>query len=91
MWMILGIGSIVFAILNLVRAFHDKNAKWFRFASLSLTTLTLCGFYADGADRVVAEDWAGLMDIMPTMSKALWICTIISILINSISLFKGKE
>lgn len=71
--------------------FYDKNAKWFRFASLSLTALTLCGFYADGADIVVAEDWAGLMDIMPTMSKALWICTIISILINSISLFKGKE
>jgi len=47
--------------------------------------------YADGAGRVVAEDWGGLMDIMPTMNKALWACTIISILLNSISLFKGKE
>lgn len=91
MWLILGIGAIVFAIINLVCTLKSKNAKWFRFASLALTALTLCAFYADGASRVVAEDWGGLMDIMPTMSKALWVCTIISILLNSISLFKGKE
>ena len=91
MWMLLGIGAIVFGILNLAWTFYNKNAKWFRFASLALTALTLCAFYADGAGRVVAEDWGGLMDIMPTMSKALWVCTIISIMLNSISLFKGNE
>ena len=91
MWMLLGICAIVFAILNLVWTFNNKNAEWFRFASLALTALTLCAFYADGAGRVVAEDWSGLMDILPTMSKALWVCTIISILLNSISLFKRKE
>lgn len=91
MWALFGIGAIVFAILNLVWTFNNKNAKWFRFASLALTALTLCAFYADGAGRVVAEDWGDLMDIMPTMSKALWVCTIISILLNSISLYKEKE
>ena len=30
-------------------------------------------FYADGAGRVVAEDWGGLIDVMPTMNKVLWI------------------
>ncbi len=91
MWMIFGISAIVFAILNMAWTFRDKNAKWFRFTSLALTALTLCAFYADGAGRVAAEDWGGLMDIMPTMSRHLWVCTVISILLNSISLFQGKE
>jgi hypothetical protein len=58
---------------------------------MALTALTLCAFYADGAARVVHEDWAGLMDIMPTMSKALWVCTGISILINAVSLFRERH
>ena len=91
MWMVLGIGAIVFTVLNLVWTLNNKNAKWFRFAGLAFTALTLCAFYADGAGRVVIEDWGGLMDIMPTMNKALWVCTVISILLNSVSLFKGKE
>ncbi len=91
MWMVLGISAVVFTILNLVWTFNNRNAKWFRFTGLALTALTLCAFYADGAGRVAAEDWGGLMDIMPTMNKALWACTAISILLNSVSLFKGKE
>ena len=91
MWMVLGIGAIVFTVLNLAWTINNKNAEWFRFAGLALTALTVCAFYADGAGRVAAEDWSGLMDIMPTMNRTLWICTVISILVNSISLFKGKE
>lgn len=91
MWMVFGFGAIVFAVLNLMWMFRNKNAKWFRFASLALTALTLCAFYADVAMRVEKGDFAGLMDIMPTTSVALWVCTIISILINSISLFKEKK
>jgi formate hydrogenlyase subunit 3/multisubunit Na+/H+ antiporter MnhD subunit len=91
MWLALGIVSIVFAILNVVYTSQNKNTKWFRFLSLSFTALTVCSFYADGAARVANEDWGGLMDTMPTMSKALWICVILSIAINSISLFKGKK
>ncbi len=91
MWLILGIAAIIFTVLNLAWALNNKNAKWFRFASLAFTALTLCAFYADGAGRVTAEDWGGLMDIMPTMNKALWVCTVISILLNSVSLLKGKE
>ena len=30
------------------------------------------------------------MDIMPTMSAALWVCVVISILLNAISLFREK-
>ena len=91
MWLVFGISAIIFAGFNLISAFKHKNAKWFRFISLSLTALTMCAFYSDGAMRVVKEDWSGLMDTMPTVSKALWFCVIVSIVINSISLFKDKD
>ncbi len=91
MWLILGILAIIFTLLNLIWSFQNENAKWFRFAGISFTALTMCSFYSDGAMRVVKEDWAGLMDIMPTMSKALWVCVILSIIINSISLFNEKN
>lgn len=91
MWLFLGLSAIVFAALNIIWTFKNKNAKWFRFLSVSLIALTVCSFYSDEAMRVVKEDWGGLMDIMPTTSKALWVCVIISILINSISLFKEKN
>ena len=86
MWLFLGISAIIFTGFNLICSFKSKNEKWFRFAA----ALTVCSFYSDGAMRVLNEDWGGLMDIMPTMSKALWVCVGISILLNSVSLFREK-
>lgn len=91
MWLILGIVSIIFALLNVIFAIKNKSSKWYRFCSLSLTALTVCAFYSEAATRVVKEDWAGLMDTMPTMNKALWVLVILSIAINSVSLFKGND
>lgn len=91
MWLILGIVSIIFALLNVIFAIKNKSSKWYRFCSLSLTALTVCAFYSEAASRVVKEDWAGLMDTMPTMNKALWVLVILSIAINSVSLFKGND
>ena len=90
MWLFLGALAIIFTALNLIWSFRNKKAKWFRFAGLALTSLTMCAFYSDGAMRVVKEDWGGLMDVMPTMSKALWLCAILSIILNAISLFREK-
>ena len=91
MWLAMGAGAIIFAILNLVWLFKQKSSKWFGFISLSLTALTVCAFYSDAAMRVINEDWGGLMYILPSMSKALWICVIISILANSIMLLGDKK
>lgn len=91
MWLAMGAGAIIFAILNLVWLFKQKSSKWFGFISLSLTALTVCAFYSDAAVRVINEDWGGLMDILPSTSKALWICVIISILANSIMLLGDKK
>lgn len=90
MWLFFGIGAIVLASFGIVWAVQDKKAKWFRFLSMSFTALTICAFYSDGASMVVKEDWSALMDIMPTVSKALWVCTIASIVVNSISLLGEK-
>ena len=91
MWLAMGAGAIIFAILNLVWLFKQKSSKWFGFISLSLTALTVCAFYSDAAMRVINEDWGSLMDILPSTSKALWICVIISILANSIMLLGDKK
>lgn len=91
MWLLFGLGAIVFAVLNIIFTVKNKESKWFRFASLSLTALTVCAFYADEALRVVNKDWGGLVDVMPTMSKTLWLCVILSIVINSVSLFKKNK
>lgn len=69
----------------------QKKSKWFGFISLSLTALTPCLFYSDAAMRVSNEDWGGLTDILPFISKALWVYVIISILVNSITLLGDKK
>ena len=89
MWLFFGTVAIFIALLNIMN--YKNCADSFRFLSLAFTSLTVCAFYADGAGRVIQEDWAGLMDTMPTISKALWLCVGLSILINSISLIKSYK
>ena len=91
MWLVMGFGAIIFAILNLVWTSKQKNSKWFGFISLSLTALTACSFYSDAAMQVANEDWGGLMDVLPSMNKTLWICVIISIVVNSITLLGDNK
>ncbi len=91
MWILFGSISIITAILNLIFTFKNKNASWFRFISISFTALTLCAFYNLDKEFVLKENWVALMDVVPTLSKTLWILTIASILINSISLFKTSN
>ncbi len=88
MWLVFGVGAAAFALLNLWKP--GKKREIFRWASLSLTALALCALYADGAARVAGEDWGGLMDTMPTLSRAMWILTAISIVLNGMDLFRDE-
>jgi len=88
MWILFIFGAVVCTLLNLIFAFQNKECQWFRFGALSFTILTISAFYADTATRVSNQDWSGLMDITPTTSIFLGIGTLISILVNSISLFR---
>lgn len=91
MWFVFGIGALIAAILNLIWTVKGNDAKWFRFTSLSLTALTLCAFHSQNAVWVLHEDWSALMDVVPSISKALWVLTLISIALNSISLFDPRK
>ncbi|MDU5369649.1 MAG: hypothetical protein E6117_06470 [Finegoldia magna] len=42
MWLILGVGAIISALLNMIATIKNKNADRYRFLSLSLTALTVC-------------------------------------------------
>ncbi len=92
MWLAFGIGAILMAIWNLVTFFRGKESKWFRFISMSLTALTCCAFYADAGQYVLREDWSAMMDVLPPVSKCLWVCVFASIFLNGISLiYKGQN
>lgn len=91
MWLILGVGAIISALLNMIATLKNNNADRYRFLSLSLTALTVCSCYLEAANRVIKEDRGGLMDIMPTMSKALLVLVILSIAINTVSIFKRSN
>ena len=88
MWLFLGVAAIITAVLNIVWTMKNQDAKWFRFISLSLTTLTLWAEYSLVEKWVLHEDWSALTDAVPGTPKVLLAFTIALILINSISLFK---
>lgn len=45
MWLLFGSLAIIFAVLNVIWTLKHKDAKWFRYFSLSFTILTLCAEY----------------------------------------------
>ncbi|MBR2811391.1 MAG: hypothetical protein IKD69_08425 [Solobacterium sp.] len=91
MWLLFGSAAVITALFNYFAWTRGKETEYYRFASISLTALTMCAFYSDGARRVPGESWGTLMDIMPTMSPVLWGCVAASILINGITLFTKKK
>ena len=91
MWLSLGIAAMIMAMLNVVWTLRNREAKWFRFLSLTFTAFTVYSFYAQAARWVLAEDWSALMDVLPATSKMLWFLTVASVAINSISLFRKRE
>ena len=82
MWIILGLIAIVATFINLYMYATGKDYKLAMAMGLSFTALTLCAENSLIANWVKVEDWAALLDVVPTMEKSLWILTIISILLN---------
>lgn len=90
MEIILGIIAIFFAIKNIIAWTHGKDPQKYRFLSLAFTALTIFSFYYMGAEFLSKGDIAGALDVVPTIAKPLFFCTIASIIINGITLFKKK-
>lgn len=91
MWFVFGVAAIIAAIFNVVWTMKKKDAKWFRYISLSFTILTLCAEYNQLSQWVVNEDWSALLDVAPYMSDPLWALAVGSILINGISLLPRHD
>lgn len=82
MWIILGVIALVATFINLYMYGIGKDYKLAMAMGLSFTALTLVAEYRMVSEWVEAEDWSALLDVVPTMETALWILTIISILLN---------
>ena len=89
--LLLGIVAIIAAILNVIWTVRRREAKWFRFISLSFTAITVCAYYSLANHWVLTGAADQLLDVMPTLSEILWFLTAASILINSVSLFKKNR
>ncbi|HCN61190.1 MAG TPA: hypothetical protein DIS72_08920 [Staphylococcus sp.] len=84
MFMVLGIIAIVATVLNIYLYKIGKDYKLAMAMGLSFTALTLVSGHSMISNWVKVEDWAALLDVLPTMATALWALTIISILLNII-------
>jgi len=91
MWLLFGSLAIIFAVLNVIWTLKHKEAKWFRYFSLSFTILELCAEYNQVSQWVVKEDWSALLDVIPYTSESICGLAIASILINSVSLFRKRH
>lgn len=82
MWILLGFIAIIATTVNLYMYANGKDYKLAMAMGLSFTVLSLCAEHSLIANWVDANDWAALLDVVPTMEKALWFLTIVSILLN---------
>ncbi|WP_426348578.1 hypothetical protein ACPWSR_12580 [Alloiococcus sp. CFN-8] len=91
MWIILGGIAIIATFINLYMYKTGKDYKLAMAMGLSFTALTLCAEYSLVSRWVKVKDWAALLDVVPSMEMALWVLTIISILLNITPILLGQK
>ena len=82
MWIVFGVIAIASTFINLYMYKSGKNYKLAMAIALSFTALTLCSEYTMVSEWVKLNDWTALLDVVPYMEIALWVLTIISIVLN---------
>lgn len=82
MWLLFGLIAITATCINLYIYGTGKDYKLVMATGLSFTALTLVANYSMVSDWVMVKDWAAIEDVVPGMARALWVLTIISILLN---------
>lgn len=94
MEILFGLIAIIATFINLYMYATGKDYKLAMAMGLSFTALTLVAEYSMVSVWVKAEDWSALLDVIPAMETALWVLTIISILLNITPIlleFKNKK
>ncbi|MCC9624775.1 hypothetical protein LPB41_24090 [Thalassospira sp. MA62] len=91
MWIIFGLAAIGATLINLTVFMMEKDYKLPMAIALSLVALTLCAEYSLLNMWVEARDWAAIMDVVPSMSRALWFLTIAAIFMNILPIFLERK
>lgn len=91
MWIIFGLAAIGATLINLTVFMMEKDYKLPMAIALSLVALTLCAEYSLLNMWVEAKDWAAIMDVVPSMSRALWFLTIAAIFMNILPIFLERK
>ena len=91
MWILIGVIAIVATFINLFMYITGKDYKLAMAMGLSFTALTLCAEYTLITNWVEVKDWAAIEDVVPSVEKALWFLTIVSILLNITPIFLEKK
>ncbi len=91
MWFFLGCAAIGATFWGMLCGARGKPASFWAALGLALTGLTLCAQYQMIAYWTQSSDWAAIDDVVPTMSKALWILTGISILLNLMMIWMDQK
>ena len=82
MWILFGGIAVVFTFINLYIYKAGKSYKLAMAIGLSFTALTLCSVYTMVSEWVKLNDSTALLDVVPYMETALWVFTIMSIVLN---------
>lgn len=90
LWLPLALLSFILAIINLIRTMAGSRSGWevLMFLSLSFGLGTLVAEYYLINHWVAQKDWAAMMDVVPSMSGAVLVATLVGIGLNGIVLIK---
>lgn len=93
MWLIIGIGAIIFALIGRVKEFRDENFIAFKRISLLITALCSINFIYSAIifnSYFTGGNWRMFLETMPSDSKNVLICIGLSIYVNFVpmSIFK---
>lgn len=96
----LNIASVVLAlvgmtlpVINIMLSRRNKKRNWgtLSFLSLSSSAISIWLLYVYLNDKVTIEDWAALMDTMPSILRVWGIVLFVTILLNAITYFMNRN
>ena len=98
-WLLTGAAAFILALVNLVRAAMKKPRGWqvLLFASLSCGGLAMTCALQAVSFWAKREDWAGIMDVVPTLAAVCSWAMCLGIILNLLALWlhlraeKSKE
>ncbi len=90
MWLFLGLAAIAATVMNIYMFSKGKDSTLWMALGLSFTALTMCAEYHMISSWASSGDWAAIEDVAPTMNQALWVLTIISVVLNLLPIILSK-